>query len=151
MWFSVKVKAEKIQENGLEKKVTELYLIDAVSFADAENSIIKELTLFYDKEFEVVDIRIFKVSEIVFSKEDADDTYFLCKMCTIALDEKTYVEKKTYFNILIQASDINKAQVSLKSFLSTTMADYVIDTVKETKIIDVYPYEGEDKKEETNK
>ena len=72
-------------------------------------------------------------------------------MCTIALDEKTYIEKKTYFNILVQASDINKAQVSLKSFLSTTMADYVIDTVKETKIIDVYPYEGEDKKEETNK
>lgn len=148
MWFSTKIKAVKVQENGLEKTVTEQYLVDAVNFADAESSIIKKTEPFYNEDFAVVDIRPYKVSEIIFSEADADDTFFLCKMCSITIDNKSGVEKKSYFNIIVQSSDINKAQVSLKSYLSSTMAEYVVDTVKETKIICVYPYEGEDKEEE---
>ena len=146
MWFAIKIKAEKVQENGLEKTVTDQYLIDAISFSDAENSIIKKITPLYGAEFAVVDIRPFKLAEIIFSKEDADDIFFLCTLCTITLDEKSGMEKKSFFKILVQSADINKAQVSLKSYLSTTMADYSVVTVKETKFIEVYPYEVEEKK-----
>lgn len=151
MWFSTKIKAVKVQENGLEKTVTDQYLVDALSWGEAESRTIEEVSCYYSMEMKISDIRPYKVAEIVFSDADVDDKFFLCKLCFITLDEKSGMEKKAFSNILVQSSDINKAQVSLKAFMSNTMADYSIDTVKETKILEVYKYEkGEKEEEEEN-
>lgn len=148
MWFSTKIKAVKVQENGLEKTVTEQYLVDAVSWGEAESRTIEEVSCYYTSEFAISDIRPYKVAEIVSSEDDADDKYFLCKLCFMTLDENSGIEKKAFSNILVQSSDIHKAQESLKAFMSHTMAPYNIDAVKETNILDVYKYEHKEKEED---
>ena len=67
-WFECKVSYEKIMEDGKQKKVTEPYLVDALSFTEAEARIIEELTPFISGEFVIKDIKRAKLSEIFFMK-----------------------------------------------------------------------------------
>ena len=42
-WFEAKIKYEKEQDNGLVKKVSENFLVDALTYSEAEGRIINEL------------------------------------------------------------------------------------------------------------
>ena len=77
------------------------------------------------------------------SEEDAADRWFKCKLFFITLDEKSGAEKKTSTTVLVQASDLRDAVKKLDEGMKGTMADYVIASVAETAIMDVYPYEAE--------
>ena len=103
-WFECKIRYEKLTENGITKKVTEPYLVDALSFTEAESRIIEEITPFISGEFTVADIKRANYSEIFPSDAEADDKWFKCKLYFITLDEKSGVEKKSATNILVQAS-----------------------------------------------
>ena len=129
-WFECKIRYEKTMENGLNKKVTEPYLFDALSFT-------------------VSDIKRANYSELFFSEEEAADRWFHCKLMFITLDEKSGIEKKTTTHILVQAADLRDAVKKLDEGMKGTMADYQIASVAETAIMDVYPYvaEQEDKPE----
>ena len=52
-WFECRVKYDKMLENGMQKKVTEPYLVDALSFTEAEARIIEEVSPFISGEFSV--------------------------------------------------------------------------------------------------
>lgn len=93
-WFECKIRYEKTMENGLVKKVTEPYLVDALSFTEAEKRIIEEMTPFISGEFTVSDIKRANYSELFTSSEDAADRWFKCKLFFITLDEKNGTEKK---------------------------------------------------------
>ena len=147
-WFEVKIRYEKMMDNGMNKKVTEPYLFDALSFTESEGKCIQEMTPFITGEFTVSDIKRANYSEIFFSEEDAADRWFKCKLMFITLDEKSGAEKKTATNILVQAADLRDAVKKLDEGMKGTMADYQIASVSETAIIDVYPYIPEEKKEE---
>lgn len=147
-WFECKIRYEKIMENGMNKKVTEPYLVDALSFTEAEKRIIEEITPFISGEFTVADIRRANYSELFASDEEAADRWFKCKILFITLDEKSGVEKKTSTMILVQAADLRDAIKKLDEGMKGTMADYQIASVAETQIMDVYPYgESNDKPE----
>ncbi len=148
-WFECKIRYDKTMENGLNKKVTEPYLVDALSFTEAEARIIEEITPFISGEFTVSDIKRANYSELFSSEEEAADRWFNCKMAFITLDEKSGAEKKTYTNVLIQAADIKDAMKKLDEGMKGTMADYQSIALKETAIMDVYPYtpKEEDKPE----
>ena len=148
-WFECKIRYDKTMENGLNKKVTEPYLFDALSFTESEGKCIQEMTPFISGEFTVSDIKRANYSEIFFSDEEAADRWFKCKLIFITLDEKSGAEKKTSTQILVQASDLRDAVKKLDEGMKGTMADYQIGSVSETAIMDVYPYttKEEDKPE----
>lgn len=142
-WFEVKIRYEKVVENGMQKKVTEPYLFDALSFTESEGKCIQEMTPFISGEFTVSDIKRAKYSEIFFSDEEAADRWFKCKLIFITLDEKSGAEKKTSTQVLVQAADLRDAVKKLDEGMKGTMAEYEIGSVSETPIMDVYPYEAE--------
>jgi len=139
-WFECKVRYEKTMENGMNKKVTEPYLVDALSFTEAEARIIEEITPFISGEFTVSDIKRANYSELFSSEEEAADRWFNCKMAFITLDEKSGAEKKTTVHVLVQAADLRDAVKKLDAGMKGTMADYIICSVSETAIMDVFPY-----------
>ena len=87
-WFECKIRYEKVMENGMQKKVTEPYLVDALSFTEAEARIIEEMTPFISGEFTVSDIKRANYSELFPSDEESADRWFKCKLIFITLDEK---------------------------------------------------------------
>ena len=133
-WFECKIRYEKVMENGMNKKVTEPYLVDALSFTEAEARIIEEITPYISGEFTVSDIKRANYSELFPSEEDAADRWFKCKLFFITLDEKSGAEKKTSTTVLVQASDLRDAVKKLDEGMKGTMADYVIASVAETAI-----------------
>ena len=142
-WFECKIRYEKTMENGMQKKVTEPYLVDALSFTEAESRIIEEMTPFISGEFEVAGVAKANYNELFPSEEESADRWFKCKLWFITLDEKSGAEKRTASNVLVQAYDLRDAIKKLDEGMKDTMADYVISSVSETAIMDVYPYEAE--------
>jgi len=143
-WFECKIRYEKVMENGMQKKVTEPYLVDALSFTEAEARIIEEMTPFISGEFTVSDIKRANYSELFPSDEESADRWFKCKLIFITLDEKSGAEKKTSTQVLVQAADLRDAVKKLDEGMKGTMADYQIASVAETAIMDVYPYSAEE-------
>lgn len=143
-WFECKVSYEKMLENGMQKKVTEPYLVDALSFTEAEARIIEEIKPYISGEFTIADIKRAKLSELFFN--DNGDRFFKAKVMFITLDEKSGTEKKTAAQMLAQASDIKEALKVVEKGMEGTLADYVIASLTETNIMDVFPYSEEDKK-----
>lgn len=139
-WFLGSLKYEKVMENGKEKKVTEKYLIDALSVTEAEARLIEEMSPFISGDFSIKAVVDTKYAEVVPSDNEADDTWFKCKLGYITLDEKTGTEKTTTTNMLVQAADLRQAVKNLDEHMKGTMADYRIESVSDSKIMDVYPY-----------
>lgn len=142
-WFECKIRYEKTMENGMNKKVTEPYLVDALSFTEAEARIIEEMTPYISGEFTVNDIKRANYSELFFAEDTSADRWFKCKLTFITLDEKSGSEKKTSTNVLVQASDLRDAVKKLDEGMKGSMADYIISSMAETAIMDVYPYQAE--------
>lgn len=147
MWFECKVRYEKMMENGLEKKVTEPYLIDALSFTEAEARTIEEMTPFIRGEFAVKAVRETPYAEVVLAADESADRWYRVKSNYITLDEKNGAEKKTSVNTLVCASDLRDAIKRYDEHMKGTMADYQIVQVTETMIMDVYLYTNEEKAE----
>lgn len=143
-WFICKLRYEKVMENGMNKKVTEPYLVDALSFTEAEARIIEEMSPFISGEFIVKDISRANISELFPCEEEAADRWFKCKLVFITLDEKSGAEKKTPTYVLVQGASTEDATTKLHEGMKGTMADYRIESVVETPILDVYPYGTEE-------
>lgn len=146
-WFECGIKYEKILENGMQKKVTEPYLVDALSFTEAEARIIELLKPYISGEFTISTIKRAKLNELFFN--DDGDRFFKAKVLFVPLDERAGTEKKTPVYMLAQATDIEEAQAVIKKGMEGTLADYEIAEVKETKLMDVFPYDEEQKKKIT--
>ncbi len=146
-WFECSIRYEKVAENGMNRKVTEAYLVDALSFTEAEARIIEEMNSYISGEFTVSGVKRAGYSELFPSEEDAADRWFKCKLFFITLDEKSGAEKKTPTTVLVQASDLRDAVKKLDEGMKGTLADYVIGSVPETAIMDVYPYTADVKSE----
>ena len=138
-WFICKVKYEKMLENGLQKKVTEAYLVDALSFTEAEARIIEEMQPLITGDFIVTDIKRAKISELFFN--EAGDRFFKVKLNVITLDGKSGAEKKTAVNMLVQATTLEEAKNVLVEGMKSTMCDYSIENIGETKLMDVFPFD----------
>lgn len=140
-WFECKVVYEKPVENSAAmKKVPEIYLVDALSFTEAEARIIEEMTPFITGSFEVSDIKRAKYNELFFCEEDSADRWFKSKVYFVILDEKSGKEKKTANTFLVQAGDLKDAVKKLEEGLKGSMMDYVIAIMAETNIMDVFPF-----------
>lgn len=133
MLYECGVRYERTMENGMTKKVTELYLVDALSFAEAEGRITNEMEPYISGEFDVVTIKRTNISEIVEGLSTADK-WFKAKLMYITIDEKTGKEKKQAVHFIVRASDINNEH------MKGSVMDYEIATLDETKIMDLFRY-----------
>lgn len=139
-FFEVKVQYQKIQDDGKKKKVTEQYVVEAMSFTEAEARIIEEMSPYISEALDVVAEKIAPFNEILLSDNSNDDKWFLSKVSFITIDEKTAKEKKTSQRLLVQAETSEKAMDYTKEMLSHYMSDYSIDAVKDTPTLDVFLY-----------
>lgn len=139
-WFECKVKYERTLDDGKVKKVTEPYLVDALSFTEAEKRVIEERTPYMMGEFQVSDIKRARLAELFESDLESADKFYKAKLTFITLDEKTGAEKKSSHMVLVQAGDLESAVKRLKEGMKDSMSDYVISAMTETPILDIYHY-----------
>ena len=150
IWFEAKIRYEKTMEDGCLKKVTETYVIDALSFGEAEKRILEEMTSYVSGEIEVCGLKIAPYKEIFFADSDMADRWYVAKLAFITIDEKTDKEKKTRACYLVNAGNINAAIKNIEEVMAGTMIDYDTLNVSETQILDVFEHEpkGDNKPEE---
>lgn len=140
-YFEVKIQYLKMQEDGKEKKVTEQYVVEALSFTEAESRIAEEMLPYTDGDLDVVSEKIAPFNEIFISDNSTDDKWFISKVGFITLDEKTAKEKKQTFRYLVQAATSELAMYYTKEMFSHGMSDYIIDSVQDTQTLDVFLHE----------
>ena len=142
-WFECKVSYHKHDEaSGKVKKVSEPFLLDAVSFTDAEARIIREIEQYVKEEFVVTNISKAKYSD-VFDYQDSDK-WFKCKMTYTDVDQKSGKEKKYNNMMLVSASNAKEAYERIEESLSTMIVPFEIPSVVLTAIVDVIPYQTEE-------
>ena len=137
-WYECKVKYRKTHETGEQKVTTESYLLDAVSYTEAEARISEEMGAYTSEEFKITNIKVANLSE-VHPFENAD-RWFKSKVSLIALDEESGKERKTNLYMLIQANDVKEAFDNTNTALKGTTGDYTIPAITESPILDVFPY-----------
>ena len=137
-WFECKVKYDKIMENGLPKSVSEIYMVDALSFTEAEARIIDEMKSYISGEFTVANIKRVKLADMFF--DETGDKWYRAKLNYITLDEKSGAEKRTSAFMLIQAKDFATSLATLTAEKGTTLYDYEVASITETAIMDVFRY-----------
>ena len=141
-WFECKVRYDKTMENGAVKKVNEPYLLDALSFTEAEARMIEEITPFISGDFSISAVKRTKIAEIFW--DDTADKWYLVKVAFITIDEKTAAEKKSTSMILVAANNFQGAVDAFVEGMKGTMADYEIVSIAETPIMDVYKMKVKD-------
>lgn len=140
IWFECKIRYDKTMDDGKIKRVTETYMVDALTFTEAERRFLKEVEPFMSDEYEVADIKKSKIAELMTSNDGNDDRWYKAKVTYITLDEKTAVEKRTTQNILVQAQNLKTAVANLEKGMAGTMGDWELTSMTETAILDIFPY-----------
>ena len=138
LWFECRLRYDKIQENGSIKKVTESFLVDAMSFTEAEARIIEEQTPFISGEFSIPAIKKTNIAEIFY--DESADKWWSVKYNLITLDEKSGRERKTAVYVMVAADDQQGATDRFNEGMNGTLIDYEIAKVAETSILEVYPH-----------
>ena len=140
IWFECKIRYEKTMEDGLPKKVSEVYVVDALSFSEAEERIMEEMLPYNLVDIEIVDVKIAPYREIFFADDNLADQWFKAKLSFITIDERTGKEKRTSMMYLVNAGNISSAINNINDVMSGTMIDYVTTSISATKIFDVFEY-----------
>ena len=136
-WFECKVKYDKLVENGQQKTVTEPYLVDALSFTEAEARIIDEVSTLVNGEMKVTAVKRTNIAEIFWDEADGDRWYKV-KVNLMMIDEKTAVEKKAANFIMVQGNGFKAGCDNFMQGMKGTMADFEIASITETAILDVF-------------
>ena len=139
-WFEAKVKYNKINEDGREKKVNEAYLLDAMSYTEAESRITHEMESVIKGDYYISSLKKSNITELVPSEDENDDRWYKAKVNIIDADEVSGKGKSTAQYYLVAAADTDRALENLKKNLSTFVVPYEIANISDTKFIDVFPY-----------
>lgn len=134
-WIEVRARYDKMMVNGVVKKIVEPYLVDALSCTEAEARVTQELIPFISGDFRISSVVTTKIAEIFW--DESGDKFYKVKVNFITLDEKTATEKRNATYILVQASSFKDAYDNFVEGIKI-MADYEIEQICETKIMDVY-------------
>ena len=143
VWFEASVKYMKTNEEGRTAKVSEGYLVDALSFTEAEARIVEEMAALISGEYYLTTLKKSNITEIVYSEDENDDRWYRAKVSTIDADEVSGKEKSTPVHFLIAAHDIDGALANLKKELQTYSVDWEISSIADTKIMDVFQYKNQ--------
>jgi len=137
-WYECKVKYRKTDDTGVQKITTEPYLVDALSFTEAEKRINEEMAAYISEEFKITNIKVGNYAEI-HPFENAD-RWFKSRVSLMAYDEESGKERKSNMYLLVQANDVKEAYDNTISIMKDTMGDFTIPAISESPIMDVFPY-----------
>lgn len=140
-WFECTAKYIKMDENGREKKASETYMLDAISFTEAESRIYKELQTMVSGEFMVSKIAKTRISEIIPSENG--DRWYKAKVAFITVDEESGKEKRVGQFVLVFSNSVKEAYDQIIEAMQGMMADFEISGINESTILDVFPYNSE--------
>lgn len=143
-WFEAIVRYDKVMESGETKKVSETYVVDAITFGEAEERIAEEMKPYMSGDFDIKNINPAPYSEIFFSDNSEDDKWYKAKLDFITIDEKTEKEKHSQTTYLCQACSAEQAQKNVDEVMGHTMVDYQVKAIVETKILDVFEHSDGD-------
>ena len=141
IWYECKVKYRKIdEESGAQKVTTEPYLVDAISYTEAESRITEEMNSYISdsEEIKITNIKVANFAEI--HPFENSDRWFKSKVSLIAFDEESGKERKTNMYLLVQANDVKEAFENTEGIMKDTMGEYTIPAISESPIMDVFPY-----------
>ncbi len=139
-WFEAKVKYTKVDEDGRARKVSDSYLLDAMSYTEAESRIMNEMESVISGDYYISNLKKSNITEVVPSEDENDDRWYKAKVAIIDADEVSGKEKSSFQYYLVAASNINRALENLEKALSTFIVPYEIASIADTTIMDVYPY-----------
>ena len=153
-WYECKVKYKKLdQSSGIQKLKTEPFLVDAISYTEAESRITEEMAAYLadSDEIKITNIKVANYAEI--HPFENSDRWFKSRVSLIAIDEESGKERKTNLYLLVQANDVKEAFENTMEVMKDTMGDFTIPAVSESPIMDVFPYFSgdEDELERLNK
>ena len=135
-WFECKIKIDKTTADGVIKTSTENYLVDALSFTEAEARITEEMQPYISGEFKVDSVKRVRVSEMFF--DETGDRWYKAKVNFVTLDEKKGVEKRTASYMYVQATEFSKALQNLMEGMKGTMSECEVASITETTLLDVF-------------
>lgn len=144
-FFICKVEIETYEE-GLAKKVTNQYAVDAISFGEAEQRITEHLSPYCDGEMDIKDIKIANFGEVYFTDDDADEKFFTAKLDFITVDERSGKEKRLPKYFLYQSSSLDEAVKAVNESMKGTLIDFDKTEVKDSKIVEVIEYNGNEER-----
>ena len=146
-WYECKVKYRKTHETGEQKVTTDTYLLDAVSYTEAEARINEEMKAYTSEEFWITNIKVANFAEV--HPFENSDRWFKSKVSLVALDEESGKERKTNMYMLVQANDVKEAFENTTKAMENSMGDYSIPSITESPILDVFPcFSGEEEEVE---
>jgi len=137
-WFTVKVKYTKQLEDGGFKKVSEPYLLAAMTFTDAEARIYEELGSIIRGEFVVTGISRTEIHDI-FMYDDID-TWYKCKVTYENFEIDSDKGKKVSQNFLVSAGSVKEAFERISESLKDMMVDIQIPSIVLSPIVEIFPY-----------
>ena len=137
-WFTVKVKYTKQLEDGGFKKVSEPYLLAAMTFTDAEARIYEELGSIIRGEFIVTGISRTEIHDI-FMYDDVD-TWYKCKVTYENFEIDSDKGKKVSQNFLVSAGSVKEAFERITESLKDMMVDIQIPSIVLSPIVEIFPY-----------
>ena len=144
-WFECKITFDKLGEDALLKRVSEKYVVEALSYTEAEKRLLEETEPFLSGELEVKDIKKAQYKEVFFVEDSVEETrFYRAKLQFILVDEKTEKEKRQNVVYLVQAASLHKALNNIDCVMKGTMIDYVQASMAETQIVDVFEYMKEE-------
>ncbi|MCB7479814.1 DUF4494 domain-containing protein [Christiangramia sediminis] len=146
IWYECKVKYRKTHETGESKVTTETYLLDAVSYTEAESRITEEMAAYTSEEFKINSIKVANLSEV--HPFENSDRWFKSKVSLISYDDESGKERKSNLYMLVQANDVKEAYENTEQAMQGTTGDYTIPAITESPILDVFPYFTGDEEEE---
>lgn len=138
IWFECKVAYEKTMEDGLQKKVKELYCVEAQDFAKEQQMVTEEMSAYINGEFDVVSESIAPYKEVFIADYTTFDKWYKSKVQLITLDERTDKEKKTNVYYLTNADTLEQARKNIVDVMGKSMQDYAFVAVQETAIVDLF-------------
>lgn len=139
-WFEAKVKYMRVGEDGRERKVSEMYLIDAMSYTEAESRTVSEMETIVKGDYYIPSLKKSNITEVVTSEDERDDRWYKAKIAIIDADEVSGKEKSSYQYYLVAAADTNRALENIERALATFVVPYEVAGINDTKFMDVFPY-----------
>lgn len=139
-WFEGKVKYTRVGEDGRERKVTDMYLLDVMSYTEAESRLIEEMSYIIRGDFGIVGLKKSNITEVVEPENENDDRWYKAKVAIIDADEVSGKEKRTYQYYLVGASNADRALENLNRSLSQFVVPWEVASIADTQFVDIFPY-----------
>jgi hypothetical protein len=134
-WYECKIRYDRVCDDGVTRKVTEAYLVDATSHAEAEMTFAMEMKAFISGESEIIAVKR-RIAEL-FPSKDTDTWWWNAKVSFIIFDEKTGRERRKNVSVMVQGDDMKDALSALHHGMEGTLSDYEVTGLAKSNVLDV--------------